>query len=71
VRGWRWDRSGDPRIAEPTSSASAHAAAARAASTSPGTNRVADRFARASFLLGAIPKKIDPRYIKGVPRHPD
>jgi penicillin V acylase-like amidase (Ntn superfamily) len=63
VRGWRWDRSGDPRIAEPTSSASA--------STSPGTNRVADRFARASFLLGAIPKKIDPRYIKGVPRHPD
>lgn len=33
----------------------------------PGTNRAADRFARASFLLGAIPKKADPAYIKGVP----
>ena len=33
----------------------------------PGTNRAADRFARASFLLGAIPKKIDPSFIKGVP----
>jgi penicillin V acylase-like amidase (Ntn superfamily) len=34
----------------------------------PGTNRAADRFARASFLLGAIPTKTDPRYIKGVPQ---
>ena len=33
----------------------------------PGTNRAADRFARASFLLNAIPKKLDPNYIKGVP----
>jgi choloylglycine hydrolase len=33
----------------------------------PGTNRAADRFARASFLLGAIPKKADPSYTKGVP----
>jgi choloylglycine hydrolase len=33
----------------------------------PGTNRAADRFARASFLLGAIPKKLDPDYIAGVP----
>ena len=33
----------------------------------PGTNRAADRFARASFLLGAIPKAADPHYIKGVP----
>ncbi len=33
----------------------------------PGTNRAADRFARASFLLGAIPKQLDPHYIKGVP----
>jgi choloylglycine hydrolase len=35
----------------------------------PGTNRAADRFARASFLLGAIPTKIDPNFIKGVPDH--
>lgn len=34
----------------------------------PGTNRAADRFARASFLLGAIPKEADPNYIKGVPQ---
>jgi penicillin V acylase-like amidase (Ntn superfamily) len=34
----------------------------------PGTNRAADRFARASFLLEAIPKEIDPSYIKGVPQ---
>jgi penicillin V acylase-like amidase (Ntn superfamily) len=34
----------------------------------PGTNRAADRFARASFLLGAVPTKIDPHYIKGVPQ---
>jgi len=33
----------------------------------PGTNRAADRFARASFLLNAIPKQLDPHYIKGVP----
>lgn len=33
----------------------------------PGTNRAADRFARASFLLDAIPKKLDPNYIRGVP----
>ena len=33
----------------------------------PGTNRAADRFARASFLLGALPKKIDPHYIRGIP----
>ncbi|MFT0861925.1 linear amide C-N hydrolase [Ancylobacter sp. G4_0304] len=35
----------------------------------PGTNRAADRFARASFLLGAIPRKLDPHYIAGVPGH--
>jgi choloylglycine hydrolase len=34
----------------------------------PGTNRAADRFARASFLIDAIPKKIDPSYIEGVPQ---
>ena len=34
----------------------------------PGTNRAADRFARASFLLDAIPRKIDPNYVKGVPQ---
>ncbi len=34
----------------------------------PGTNRAADRFARASFLLSAIPKHVDPNYIKGVPQ---
>ena len=34
----------------------------------PGTNRAADRFARASFLLSAIPKHTDPNYIKGVPQ---
>jgi len=33
----------------------------------PGTSRAADRFARASFLLSAIPKKADPNYIKSVP----
>lgn len=33
----------------------------------PGTNRAADRFARASFLLGAIPKSIDKNYIESVP----
>ncbi|WP_144140624.1 linear amide C-N hydrolase [Paraburkholderia sp. BCC1884] len=33
----------------------------------PGTNRAADRFVRASFLLDAIPKQLDPNYIAGVP----
>lgn len=33
----------------------------------PGTNRAADRFARASFLLDAVPKQLDPNYIVGVP----
>ncbi|MGA8171031.1 MAG: linear amide C-N hydrolase [Methylocystis sp.] len=33
----------------------------------PGTNRAADRFARASFLLDSIPKQTDPNFIKGVP----
>ena len=34
----------------------------------PGTNRAADRFARASFLIKAIPTAIDPNYIKAVPQ---
>ncbi|MEB3243187.1 MAG: linear amide C-N hydrolase [Cyanobacteriota bacterium] len=33
----------------------------------PGTNRAADRFARASFLLSAIPRSVDPAYIQAVP----
>jgi choloylglycine hydrolase len=33
----------------------------------PGTNRAADRFARASFLIESVPKAIAPQYIKGVP----
>lgn len=33
----------------------------------PGTSRAADRFARATFLINAIPTRIDPHYIKGVP----
>lgn len=33
----------------------------------PGTNRAADRFARAYFLLNSIPKKIAPNYISAVP----
>ena len=33
----------------------------------PGTNRAADRFARASFLIDAIPKTVDANYIKAVP----
>lgn len=33
----------------------------------PGTNRAADRFARASFLLNSIPKEADPNYIASVP----
>lgn len=35
----------------------------------PGTNRSADRFARASFLLEAIPKKAHSGYISAVPNH--
>lgn len=34
----------------------------------PGTNRASDRFARASFLVGAIPTKSDPSYIKAIPQ---
>ncbi len=34
----------------------------------PGTNRAADRFARASFFLEAVPTKTAPAYIKGVPQ---
>ena len=34
----------------------------------PGTNRAADRFVRASFLIDAIPKDVDERYIRGVPQ---
>ena len=33
----------------------------------PGTNRAADRFARASFLLKSIPRQIAPQYIAAVP----
>ncbi|MBX3584282.1 MAG: linear amide C-N hydrolase [Rhizobiaceae bacterium] len=33
----------------------------------PGTNRAADRFARASFLIEAIPTDVAPGYIKAVP----
>lgn len=33
----------------------------------PGTNRSADRFARASFLIDAIPKEVAPAYINAVP----
>ncbi len=35
----------------------------------PGTNRAADRFARASFLIGAIPKEVSSPYISAVPNH--
>lgn len=34
----------------------------------PGTNRAADRFVRASFLLSTLPRRADPRYIKSVPQ---
>lgn len=34
----------------------------------PGTNRASDRFARASFLVGAIPREIAPAYISAVPK---
>lgn len=33
----------------------------------PGTNRAADRYARASFLIDAIPKAASPAYIQAVP----
>lgn len=33
----------------------------------PGTNRAADRFARASFLIEAVPKTLDKNFIQGVP----
>jgi penicillin V acylase-like amidase (Ntn superfamily) len=33
----------------------------------PGTSRAADRFARAWFLVRAVPKVADPNYIKAVP----
>lgn len=35
----------------------------------PGTNRAADRFARASFLIEAIPTDTAPAYISAVPDH--
>ena len=35
----------------------------------PGTNRAADRFARASFLIQAIPTEVAPGYISAVPNH--
>lgn len=35
----------------------------------PGTNRAADRFARASFSINAIPTALDKSYIQGVPQH--
>jgi choloylglycine hydrolase len=34
----------------------------------PGTNRAADRFVRASFLIDAIPREVDKNYIRGVPQ---
>lgn len=34
----------------------------------PGTNRAADRFARASFLIGAIPTTIHNNYVTAVPQ---
>jgi choloylglycine hydrolase len=34
----------------------------------PGTNRAADRFVRASFLINAIPKQLDKNYIRSVPQ---
>ncbi len=35
----------------------------------PGTSRAADRFARASFFINAIPKAIVPNYITAVPQN--
>ncbi len=34
----------------------------------PGTSRAADRFVRASFLLGALPTETSPKYISGSPQ---
>lgn len=34
----------------------------------PGTNRAADRFARASFYVAAIPRTVDKNYISAVPQ---
>jgi penicillin V acylase-like amidase (Ntn superfamily) len=34
----------------------------------PGTNSAPDRFARASFLIGAVPGKADPNFISAVPQ---
>ncbi len=34
----------------------------------PGTNRAADRFVRASFLLHALPKKLVPQYLAAIPK---
>lgn len=34
----------------------------------PGTNRAADRFVRASFLLNAIPKTLAPQYLAAIPK---
>lgn len=33
----------------------------------PGTNNAADRFVRAAFLLGAIPRDVAPAYVDGIP----
>jgi len=33
----------------------------------PGTSRAADRFVRASFGINAVPRSVDPNYIKAVP----
>lgn len=35
----------------------------------PGTSRAADRFARTSFYLSAIPQTLDSHYIQGIPEH--
>ena len=35
----------------------------------PGTNRAADRFARAAYLIKALPKAVAPKFIAGVPEH--
>ncbi len=35
----------------------------------PGTARAADRFARTSFYISAIPKELNEHYIQGVPDH--
>jgi penicillin V acylase-like amidase (Ntn superfamily) len=34
----------------------------------PGTDRGSDRYVRASFLLGAIPRQVDENFIKSVPQ---